>query len=259
MEIFREVQARMLQPGGMGNRSCFSGHVQCGSCGSTYERSTRRCGKNSGQAYTIWICRSKRKHGAACCGAKSIPEHILESLSGEVLQLSSFNPQIFAAEIETIVVVGCDKLIFYFKNGSVLQRQWHSTARTDCWNARRREQFSRQCQGINRNPHTQNPFTGLIRCPHCGQSAVRQLRHYKDDTSAAFWHCRTKGCGNATKIWEDTLKDMVRDVPRLPYSVQYMELVDTRTVKICYTDGHCEAKSFQQTRKMRTRKADGRN
>lgn len=151
MEDFMKVQEERKRKNELGPRAnaalnvtCFTSKVSCSICGKNYRRSGKRQSKNKDKVYYTWICLTKSKLGAKACSAKLVPELELKIASKEILGLEEFDPDIFDKEIERVVVIGTDILEFHFYDGRVIQKEWHSHARTRCWDNERREEWGKQ-------------------------------------------------------------------------------------------------------------------
>jgi DNA invertase Pin-like site-specific DNA recombinase len=98
LEIFEKVQAEIARRKELGvfanwsiNTTCFTSKVKCGNCGVSYRRSGKRQRKKSSQVYYIWTCQTKDRKGVSACGAKNIPERILQKVCAQVLGLEEFD------------------------------------------------------------------------------------------------------------------------------------------------------------------------
>lgn len=156
IEVYRTVQAERKRRRELGvfanwsiNTTCFTHKIKCSVCGKYYRRSGKR-NKNSDEVYYIWLCRTKSEQGVKCCSSKNIPEITLKKVCAEVLSLSEFDENIFSERVSEVIVIGNDMLEFHFKNGAVVKQHWKSTARTDCWTAERRKEWSERHKKENR-------------------------------------------------------------------------------------------------------------
>lgn len=151
MEIFEKVQEerkRRRTLGARGNRSlnttAFTSKVKCPLCGMNYRRSGKRQSKYSTEIYYVWICRTKSEKGAKYCSAKIIPEKELQIASSKVLGIEEFDSNLFDEKVEKIIPIGDDLLEFYFYDGTIIKQEWHSHARTRCWDDVRRKEWGVQ-------------------------------------------------------------------------------------------------------------------
>ena len=110
----------------------FTSTIKCGLCGENFKRVTAN-GRIS------WNCRSFQEQGRAFCKSKSIPETTLITVTAEVLGLDNFDEKIFYENIDHIEVPGANRLIFYFKDGSSVERQWKDRSRSESWTPEMRE------------------------------------------------------------------------------------------------------------------------
>lgn len=147
MEVYKAVQEERKRRRELGvfanqsiNTTCFTSKIQCGRCGKNYQRSNRKGRKDPNANYTIWICATRRKTGNAECRNKDIPEIILKRKCAEILGLDEFDENIFAEQIEKIIVPAPNEMIFCFKDGREIPTQWSSELRKECWTEERRRE-----------------------------------------------------------------------------------------------------------------------
>lgn len=118
----------------------FSGLIKCGICGKSYKRKL----KNNKAA---WQCSTFLREGKSACPAKQIPESILYSLSNDVLNLDSFDPDIFEEEIAEILVPAFNKLVFIFKDGHAVEKRWQYKSRSVSWTTEMRDAARKNTEG----------------------------------------------------------------------------------------------------------------
>ena len=151
MDEFLKVQEEIKRRRKLGARAnmslnitCFTSKIKCPLCGKNYRRSGKRQTKNKDKVYYVWICQTKDSKGAKFCGAKIIPEEELKISSCEVLGLEKFDDEVFINTIEKIVPIGDDILDFYFYDGRVVRKEWHSHARNRCWTEERKKKWGEE-------------------------------------------------------------------------------------------------------------------
>lgn len=151
MKQFVEVQEEIKRRRELGiranaavNTTCFTSKVKCPLCGKSYRRSGKRQSKKKDEIYYSWICQTKSKLSSKVCDAKTIPEYELKFASKEVLGLEEFDSDTFDKEIEKVIVIGNDMLEYHFNDGRVVLKEWHSHARTRCWDSKRREEWGEE-------------------------------------------------------------------------------------------------------------------
>lgn len=263
MGIYKAVQEereRRRELGAMANwsinTSCFTSKIKCGICGKSYRRSGKRQQKDKNEVYYIWICRTKSEKGAKYCSAKSIPEKALKAVCAEVLGLAEFDETVFNEKVSRITVIGDDVFKFTFTDGTILRKQWKSTAKTEWWTAERRKEWSERHKIKSTNPNRSryNSFTGFIKCGKCGENYRSQGITYADGTKNRYWRC-CKSCGN-TGIKDTTMETLVCDALGLSeYSEETMDtaiekaVVKDGTVTFCFYDGHTESLSYKEKKK----------
>ena len=263
LETYKAVQAERQRRRELGalanwsiNTSCFTSKIKCPLCGKSYRRSGKRQRKDPNEVYYIWICRTKSEKGAKSCSAKSIPEKKLKAVCAEVLSLEVFDEAVFIENIQQIMVVGDDTLEFHFKDGTIQQRKWASTAKTDWWTDERRKEWGERHKNKARNPNRAcyNEFTGFIKCGNCGENYRSQGTTYADGTKERYWRC-CKSCGN-TGIKHSTMQKMVCDVLGIKEffeeqmdAVMEKAIVREGTVTFCFQDGHTENRNYEEKKK----------
>ena len=270
MEVYQAVQAerqRRRELGALANWSnhttCFTSKIKCAGCGKSYRRSGRRQRKSSDEVYYTWICRTKSDKGTQYCSAKSIPEKTLQSICTKVLGTSVFDDKVFSENVEQIVVIGDDLLRFHFYDGTVLEKQWKSTAKTDWWTPARRAAWGELHKHKETNPNRRRFYelTGVIKCEKCGENYRCQSVKRKDGSYLRIWHCCTN-CGN-TVVWNDIVKDMVCSVLGLvTFSEEKMDAeldkITVRDASIFFhlKNGDVERRIYTKPKKKGTKRTE---
>lgn len=147
VEIQEEIKRRRelgIRANAAVNTTCFTSKVKCPLCGKSYRRSGKRQSKKKDEICYSWICQTKSKLSSKVCDAKTIPEYELKFASKEVLGLEEFDSDTFDKEIEKVIVIGNDMLEYHFYDGKVVLKEWHSHARTRCWDSKRREEWGEE-------------------------------------------------------------------------------------------------------------------
>ena len=162
---FDYVQAEMARRRELGvfanNKSmrmtAFTSKLKCEVCGCNFYRATR---SRANGKFKVWICANRRKGRPHDCKVSDLPEYILEKVSAEVLGLDAFAPDIFAEEVEMIVIPSAHILAFHLKDGRIEVREWKSTAKKDSWTPERRAQHSEQLKRRAQSAHEPNAVGG---------------------------------------------------------------------------------------------------
>lgn len=257
LETFQKVQEERKRRRELGvfanwsiHTTCFTQKIKCPLCGKYYRRSGHR--NTTGEVYYIWICRTKSEKGAKLCGAKSIPETTLKKVCVEVLALDEFDENSFSKKVDEIIVIGDDMLEFHLADGTVIHRQWKSTARIDSWTEERRKQWGELHKNKSTNPNRArySEFTGFIKCGICGGNYRVQSVTYADGTKERTWRC-CNSCGN-TAIKESVLKPIVCDALNIDnFSETLMDnlieksVISNGTVKLEFKDGHSVCREYR--------------
>ena len=151
-DLFDEVQAekhRRREAGATANwsitTSCFTSRIKCGMCHMSYSRSGKR--SSADRINYIWICRTKRdgkkRTRGRTCTNKSIPEPTLHEVCCEILGLEHFDSELFDEQVERIEIPEPHRILFYLRDGRVIDRQWVSRQREKAWDPERRAEWGK--------------------------------------------------------------------------------------------------------------------
>lgn len=138
-DLFDKAQA-MLQKqrsanktiGDTRNRYPVSGLIRCGICGSKYKRKIR---KNM----VVWQCTRYLNEGKSACPARQIPEATVYACIFDVLGLTEGNAEVIRNQIEHLLVLPPDRLVFVQKDGQRIDTNWESKSRKESWTHEMRE------------------------------------------------------------------------------------------------------------------------
>ena len=104
----------------------FTGKIMCSVCGKKYRRKVTT-------SRVIWMCSTFDKFGKKQCASKSIPDETLRSVSAEVLGTESLDEDLFEALVDKIIVPKPNSLLFIFKDGRTVRKDWHDRSRRESW------------------------------------------------------------------------------------------------------------------------------
>lgn len=110
----------------------YTSKIRCQKCGAKYKRVKVRLGFS-------WCCSSYIRFGKSVCQSKKIPEITLMAITAEVLGLESFDPDVFSARIDEIIVPEVNTLVFQIKNGDRVLRDWQDRSRRESWTKEMRQ------------------------------------------------------------------------------------------------------------------------
>lgn len=264
MKTFRLVQEEMARRRELGpfankslNTTCFTRKLRCGKCGSFFTRCTRPIRvkyhsalQPSNGRYHVWSCGRHHKN-TSLCESNEIPEIILKMCCSEVLGLDEFDEQIFTKRIERIDVPYKGLLLFNFIEGGVISKEWHSTARKDCWTDELKAQQKKwlndyRAKGIG----SHSAFTTRIICGCCGDTVKRQAEH-KSRKQLVFWRCRNS-CG-IRGIREEELKEISAGILGLEEfdseafmnRIDHITMVRSGLMEFTFKDGHNELAEYR--------------
>lgn len=109
----------------------FSGIIRCGCCEKNYQRKIANAG--SKYAKPVWICDTFNTQGKAACDSQQIPEGILMTKAAEALGIPKFDEVAFKSQIAEIHVPTHHRLVFIFRDGHVIEFEWHNPSRRESW------------------------------------------------------------------------------------------------------------------------------
>lgn len=249
METFdavkEEMERRHIFFGEWRNNSNYgdyalSGKIKCGCCGKSFNRKVRP--ENKGGKRTVyWACRSVL-HVEGCPNRKSLPMSELSKILYELLGISQWDEQAIADGIEKIVVPEYGRLIFYMKNGEVIERTWVSNARKDSWDDARREQNKKWMHAYH---SSKTVFGDMITCDCCGEP-IRKYTEMFRGKATNYWKCiRKEGGCKQTGLREDFLQKMLTevldlgefDIEKVKALVESMTYEENRRFSIVTKDG----------------------
>lgn len=170
--------------------------------------------------------------------------------------MNEFDETQFSERVRQITVIGDDTLEFYFTDGTVLQKKWKSTAKTDWWTEERKKEWGERHKNKFRNPNRAfyNEFTGFIKCGNCGENYRSQGKIYADGAKDRYWRC-SESCGN-TAIKHSTVQTLVCNVLGIKeFSEEQMDaviekaVVSNGLVTFCFKDGHTESREYEGKKK----------
>ncbi len=259
MKTFRYVQDEMKRRQKLGplankslNITCFTRKIRCSKCGCFFTRCTRSIKikyfstlQHTNGHYYVWDC-GRHRMNTSLCETSEIPEILLKKCCTEVLGLDEFDEQIFSKRIERIDVPYKGLLIFNFTEGEVLSKEWHSTARTDCWTDELKSKVRESRRNyLLRGIGPYSPFTSRIKCGCCGEYVKRQSEH-KSENHKVFWRCRNR-CG-IKGILEDELKSISAEVLGIKEfdgelfmsRIDHITTIKSGLIEFFFKDGHIE-------------------
>ena len=134
--------------------SAFTGMIRCESCGKNY------CRAANGPTM-IWNCQTYKRMGPRGCPAKQIREETLYAISAEVLGVGEFDPEMFLAQISAMRVEQNQTLVYCFRDGHEVRRQWTTPSRRDRWTLEMKEKARQKYLAQKGEAHAEsNRHTG---------------------------------------------------------------------------------------------------
>lgn len=113
----------------------FTSMIICDKCGKKYKRIAKN-GRYS------WNCSTYQTFGKAHCHTKKIPEDILMETTAAAMGMADFDENTFLEKVHEIRVPAFNHLVFYFKDGTQVERIWQDKSRRDSWTPEMKKQAS---------------------------------------------------------------------------------------------------------------------
>ena len=128
---------RRQNPSNREGVTCFTSKIKCEKCGCNFRKQTT---KKQGGSEVYWHCPTKGKP----CGTSTLWESVMKPMTAEVLGLPEFDEGEFVERIDYIDVVTATELVFHFKDGRQVSREWVKPKRQmPPWTEERREKQTR--------------------------------------------------------------------------------------------------------------------
>ncbi len=110
----------------------FQKMIVCHYCGRHFCRKLER-----GKFH--YVCNTYDKLGKDGCPNKKLPLWVLEKLTKEVLGIEEFSESFFKERIDHIEAFNDNKLVYYFKNGKIVEKEWKYPSRSESWTPEMKE------------------------------------------------------------------------------------------------------------------------
>ena len=120
----------------------FKGILRCPYCDRHFSRKIMR-GK------FLYVCNYYDKFGKDGCPNKKVPLDVLERLSAEALNINEFDSSFFLRKIDHIDSFNDYRLVFYFKDGSVVEKTWSYPSRRESWTPEMKAEMSKKIKLAN--------------------------------------------------------------------------------------------------------------
>ena len=194
------------------NITCFTGKIKCEHCGCSFYRSARsdRALKaaGTGAKYVIWNCGTTRKKGGHCA-TKDIPEALLKRVCAEMLGLEAFDEKVFSERVEQITVRAPQTITFHFTDGTVLEREWRSTAKKDSWTPEMKSMQRAWMENYRRTSSACSEFSSRIRCANCGGNYRKQSSTLVSGEKVVYWRCPNMAKCHVPALRESVLRGIL--------------------------------------------------
>ena len=96
-----------------------------------------------------YVCGKYDRYGIEGCPNRKIPLSLLEKVTAEALEIGTFDEEIFLKKIDHLEVYNDFKMIFYFKSGRVVEKEWHYPSRKESWTPEMKAEMSKKIKLAN--------------------------------------------------------------------------------------------------------------
>ncbi len=154
MDTFQKAQELLRQMKenragyGKGKTSVFTGKIVCGKCSAHFKRVTKH-GKPG------WNCSTFQTRGKEACSSKKIPEDILKEVLAQLMGISQFDEEVFAAQIHHLEVLEDYHLRAVFQDGHTDEAVWQHRSRRESWTPEMRKMAAERTREQRRIPECQ--------------------------------------------------------------------------------------------------------
>lgn len=94
--------------------TCLTAKIRCGCCGSNYRRQAYK--NAAGEHLARWYCANQKEHKQEC-HMPGVDENFLKTTCAEVLDLETFDEEVFLEQVDFIKITGVGQLTIHFKDG----------------------------------------------------------------------------------------------------------------------------------------------
>ena len=146
IETFNKVQDEMKRRAvGVRTReedNPFKAMIRCPYCNRRFNR------KYDKQKFHF-VCNLYDRYGKEKCPNRKIPASILEKVTAEVMGTKQFDGVLFKKRIDHIDAYNDYRLIYFFKDGKVVERTWSYESRAKSWTPEMKEAARRRTLEMN--------------------------------------------------------------------------------------------------------------
>lgn len=221
----------------------FSKYLKCGVCGEVFKKKQQK--RN-----VLYLCNARYKKGSKGCINKGVPDDKLVVAINQVLNLETFDPQVFEKNIKEIIVFENNELEIHFLDGSIKKVNWENRDNKEQWTMEKRAASRRNSlQYMNADDY---PLRDKLICGDCGNYYV----HKKKDKGYVYV-CRTNRrkktdqCSNVPYKEKDLLDFICRildietfDVDVFNQKIKHLVLYPNKNIKAVFTDETTVTKSL---------------
>ena len=219
----------------------FSKYLKCGVCGEIFKKKQQK--RNA-----LYLCNARYKKGSKGCVNKGVPDDKLVEAINSILNISSFDPQVFEKMIKEIIVLENNELEFHFHNGTDKETNWENRDNKEQWSlAKRAESRIKSMQSMNADDY---PLRDKLICGDCGNFYV-----HKKKENGYVYVCRTNRrkktdqCSNISYKEQDILDFICRVLNIDTFNkdifnkkIKHLVLYPNKTIKVVFSDDSIDSK-----------------
>ena len=215
----------------------FSKYLKCGVCGEVFKKKQQK--RNA-----LYICNARYKRGSKGCINKGVPDDKLVLAINELLNISTFDPEVFEKKVKEIIVFENNILEFHFLDGTIKQTTWQERDNKEQWTLDKRRESranSMCCASID-----DYPLRDKLLCGDCGNYYV-----HKKKKEGYVYVCRTNRrlktdqCSNVPYKEKDLLNYISRLLDIKVFNkelfnekIKYLVLYPNKNIKVIFNDGN---------------------
>ena len=135
--VQEEIKARSYMPTARSESNPFRMKIVCPYCQRHFLRKY-----HDGKFH--YVCGKYDRYGIECCPNRKMPLSVLEKVTAEALEIESFDEEIFLKKIDHLEVYRDFRMVFYFKSGRVVEKEWHYPSRRESWTPEMKAEMRRK-------------------------------------------------------------------------------------------------------------------
>jgi len=132
VQEIRKQRAERIKPRINKKPQAFKGMIKCGICGKAYTH-------KSTPHNEIWKCSLSVTKGIEACPSKQVPDREIKKAAKTILEIRSFDEEVFKSKVKQVIVIPENNLIFQFKDETSVEQTWNKSSRSETWTPEMRE------------------------------------------------------------------------------------------------------------------------